>query len=239
MRPVFADIEIADNPVMLLVVGVFLLTFVAVCVIGFVVFSRGRRQGSATTWRLDVGGRVPVSQPLFDRIAQETRAAVAMPEVTPEVRETLDSLASVRRGLAVVYRTGLIVAGLAGLVGGILLLRMHSPGNTQVLPGAMIILLSLGALLSGLVPSRTVEPGEPLPAEMLRQMREKISVRLPDSTVTRVELGESELKRIAEMVRAGSSLPDALRAVYPPFDTLSRAEQGWIESTVATLVHKS
>ena len=239
MHPVFADVEIADNPMMLLVIGVFLLTFVAVCVIGFVMFSRGRREGTATTWRMDFGARVPVSPATFERLADETRAAVAIPEVAPETRATLNSLRSLRRGLVIGYRTGWIVLGLGGLVGGLLLLRSHTPANMQGLPGAIIILLSLGALLNGLVPSRTVDPGEPLPAETLRQMREKIRVEVTSPAVTHVQLGETELKRIADMVRAGSPMSDALRAVYPSFDGLSKAEQQWLESTVATLTHKS
>ena len=238
VHPVFADVEIADNPVMLLVAAVFLLTFVAVCVIGFVAFSRGRREGAATTWRLSSSG-LPVSQASFETLANETRAATAIPEVTPAVRETLYSLQSVRRGLAIFYRSGLIVAGLAGLAGGILLLRSHTPANMQGLPGAIIILLSLGALLSGLVPSRTVDPGDPLPPDMLRQMRDRISIQITDPAVTQVRLGESQLKRIADMVGAGSTMSDALRAVYPAYDGLSRAEQRWLESTVTTLMRRS
>src|SRR5688572_1733700 len=124
---------------MLLVVGVFLLTFVAVSVIGFVALSRGRREErGATTWRLNFGGRIPVSEASFQRIADETRAAVEVPKASAEVRETLNSLDSVRRGLAVGYRTLMILVGLAGLVGGILLVRSHTPGNMQGLPGAII-----------------------------------------------------------------------------------------------------
>ena len=239
MPSVFADVEITDNPVMLLVIGVFFLTFVAVCVIGLVMLSRGRREGSATTWRTDFSARVPVSPATFERLADETRTAVAIPEVAPEVRQTLNSLQSVRRGLATGYRAGLIIAGLAGLVGGILLVRSHTPANMQGLPGAIIILLSLGALLSGLVPSRTVDPGEPLDAETLRRMREKISVQVTAPTTTQIQLGASELKQVADMVRAGSAIPDAIRSVYPRFDDLSRAEQRWLESTVATIVQQS
>jgi hypothetical protein len=104
------------------------------------------------------------------------------------------------------------------------------------LPGAIIVLLALGALLNGLMPGPSVMPVEPLSPEVLRQMREKISIRVTTADPTEVKLGEADIRAVSEMLQSGTSLSDALRTVYPDFDALSDAEKHWLESTIATYV---
>ena len=104
------------------------------------------------------------------------------------------------------------------------------------LPGAIVLLLALGALLTGLVPGPAVRPVEPLDPELLRQMREKISVRAITAEPIAVKLGEADVRRVSEMLRRGSSPGDALRAVYPDFDALGDSERRWLESTISNYV---
>jgi hypothetical protein len=116
------------------------------------------------------------------------------------------------------------------------LVRSHTPANMNGLPGAIVLLLALGALFTGLVRGPTVRPVEPLAADLLRQMREKISVRVITAEPIEVKLGEADIQRVLEMLRRGSSTGEALRAVYPHFDTLGDSEKRWLESTIANYV---
>jgi hypothetical protein len=51
-----------------------------------------------------------------------------------------------------------------------------------------------------------------------------------------VKLGEADIRHVSEMLRRGSSTGDALRAVYPDFDTLGDSEKRWLESTISNYV---
>ena len=237
MLPTFvlAVVELND-PMLLLVVAIFIVTFVSVCALAYVVLAKRRRDGDQTTLDLQLGARLPLTNENFARAAELTAAAVSVPEISPAARANLERLASVRGTFVSVYRTILIAVGLVGLVAGGLLLRSHTPANTNGLPGAIVLLLALGALLTGLVPGPTVRTVEPLDPELLRQMREKISVRVITAEPIAVKLGEADIRRVSEMLRRGSSTGDALRAVYPDFDTLGESEKRWLESTMSNYV---
>lgn len=229
---VLAVLEMGKDPLLLLVAAVFIVTFVAVCALGYALLGKRRREGHGSTWRVEFGARLPVSEEhSFQRIAETTRAAVSPPRLDPETRATLDDLASLRRGFVSLYRTVLIAAGLAGLIAGGLLLKSHTPANMNGLPGAIVCFLALGALMSGLVPGRSVKPIEPLDPELRRQMGEKINVQVITAPLLEVTLGASEIRRLSDMLQQGASTPDALRAVYPAFDTLGDTERRWLEST--------
>ena len=237
MLPTFvlAVVEIND-PRLLWVAAIFILIFVSVCALAYVVLAKRRRDGDQTTLDLQLGARLPLTNENFVRAAEVTAAAVSVPEISPATRANLERLDSVRGTFVSVYRTILIAVGLVGLVAGGLLLRSHTPANTNGLPGAIVLLLALGALLTGLVPGPTVRPVEPLDPELLRQMREKISVRVITAEPIAVKLGEADIRRVSDMLRRGSSTGDALRAVYPDFDTLGESEKRWLESTMSNYV---
>ena len=235
---VLAVVEIND-PMLLLVVAVFILTFIVVCFIGWRMLVKVRRDGERMTWNLQFGTRLPVSKESFDRIASVTESAVSAPQVEPATRAHLERLDSVRGAFATVYRTLMIAVGIGGLIGGALLMRSHMPGNMNALPGTIILLLALGALLAGLVPGRSVAPLEPLAPELFRQMREKVKVQVITLPTTEVKLERSDVRRISEMLRQGGSVADALRAVYPPYETMDESEKRWLESTVAKYVQEA
>ena len=232
---VLAVVEIND-PMLLVVAAIFILTFVSVCAVAYVVLAKRRRQGDQTTWDLQMDARLPLTKDNFVRAVEATAAAVSVPEVTPATRANFERLDRARGTFVSIYRTILITVGLAGLVAGGLLVRSHTPGNMNGLPGAIVLLLALGALLTGLVPGPSVRPVEPLDPELLRQMREKISVRTITAEPITVKLGEADVRRISEMLRRGTSPGDALRAVYPDFDTLGESERRWLESMISNYV---
>jgi hypothetical protein len=118
-------------------------------------------------------------------------------------------------------------------------LRAHTPANMMGLPGAIVLLLALGALLKGLVPGPVLTPVAPLDPELLRQMREKISVRVITGEPIAVKLGEADIRRVSDMLRRGSSPGDALRAVYPNFDSLRDGEKRWLESTISNYIREA
>lgn len=232
---VLAVVEIND-PMLLVVAAVFILTFVGVCAIAYVVLAKRRPDGEQTTWQF--GARLPLTPDNFERVAAATAAAVSVPEVTPATRANFERLDRLRGTFVSIYRIIMITVGLAGLVAGGLMLRAHTPANMMGLPGAIVLLLALGALLKGLVPGPAFTPVEPLNPELLRQMREKISVRVITGEPIAVKLGEADVRRVSEMLRRGSSPGDALRAVYPDFDTLGDSEKRWLESTISNYVRE-
>lgn len=231
-----AVVEIND-PIILVVAAVFIVTFVGVCAVAYVVLAKRRRDGGQTTWQF--GARLPLTPETFERVAAGTAAAVSVPEVTPATRATFDGLDRLRGTLVSIYRISMITVGLVGLVAGGLMLRAHTSANMMGLPGAIIVLLALGALMQGLVPGPAVTPVEPLDPEQLRQMREKISVRVVTGEPIAVNLEAADIRRVSEMLRRGSSRGDALRAVYPDFDSLGDSEKRWLESTISNYIREA
>jgi hypothetical protein len=229
---VLAVVEIND-PMLLVVAAVFMLTFISVCVIAYVVLAKRRRDGE-TTWQFSA--RLPLTPENFERVASRTRAAVSASEVTPATRANFERLDRLRGTFVSIYRIVMITVGLAGLVAAGLIFRAHTPANMMGLPGAIVLLLALGALLKGLVPGPALTAVEPLDSDLLRQMREKISVRVITGEPIAVKLGEGDIRRVSEMLRRGSSPGDALRAVYPDFDGLGESEKRWLESTISNYV---
>lgn len=232
-RPLFSVVEIGDDPTMLLVAGVFVVIFIAVCAVAYFLLARGKTSGGpGTTWKFEFQGRLPVSKQTFDRIAEGTAAAVAMPERSDATRAQFDQLDRARGIFVSVYRIVFVTVGLAGLVGGILLLRAHTPANMIGLPGGIVVLLSLGALLKGLVPGPSVMPMEPLDREFVNQLKEKIKVQVLTSDPLTVRLGEPEMRKAGEMLRQGVPIADVVRAVYPAYEGLSDFEKRAVESAI-------
>ena len=95
-----------------------------------------------------------MSKHTFERIAHGAAAAMARPQISEATRAQLNQLDWARGVFVAVYRVLFVSVGLAGLTAGILLLRSHTSGNMHGLPGAIIVLLSLGALLKGSYPDR-------------------------------------------------------------------------------------
>jgi hypothetical protein len=146
--------------------------------------------------------------------------ATRPPEVSPEARALLDDLVPVRDTLRGFYQTVLIGFGVLGLVGAVALFIKHDPANMLGLCGAVLLLLSLGAILEGLVPKWKLGPKGPLFAGLA----DKVDVRISTQPVT-LTLSEADLATATKLREAGRSPDDIVRAVYPAYDQLGEHEQ--------------
>ena len=231
-KPVFGVVEIADDPAMLLLIGgIFIATFLAAGAIAWIVLAKGRSGVGATTWKVDLQGALPVSKRTFDRITEVTAASLERPQVSDATRAQLDQLARTRGLFASAYRMIMVGVGLAGLAGGLLLLRSHTPANMNGLPGGIVVLLSVGALLKGLAPGPSVVPMEPLDRASLAAMNEKIQVRVSTQPLT-VRLSDSDLHDAGELLRRGVPIAEVVRTVYPKYDSLDVFDQRALESAI-------
>lgn len=226
----------SDSRVLLVVVSVFVITFVLVCAVASILLRRRSGDPSRpSTWHFSFGTRLPVSKRTFDFAARQTAGAMSPPNVSAETRETLDALARLRGVFAGVYRVLMLIVGLIGLVAAGALFHTHTPGNMHGLPGAIILLLALGALLSALVPPPSVAPDmEPID----RRLLDKIKVRVTNSEPRTISLTAAELERAAALVRQGRDITDAARAVYRDYDVLDEAERRAMESMLAQAIEK-
>jgi len=230
MSRLFAIVEI-DGPLFLIIGGVFIVVFVVVSALAYLLLAKGRSTQSG--WHLNFRGRLPVSKPTFERMTAATAAARRVPDVSATTRARLDTLAGSRKTFVAVYRTVMIAVGLAGLMGAVFLLRSHTPGNMNGLPGGIILLLSLGALLNGLIPGPSIKPVELLDKDLRDQIRNKINVQVTTAEPLTLAVTENQLRRAAEMIRQGVSPEDAARAVAAANDSLSEADQQAIAAAVA------
>jgi len=165
-KPLFGVVEIGNDPMLLLIAGVFVVTFITVCAAAYVLLAKRRTDGLATSWKFELQSRLPVSKHTFERIA------MARPRVSEATRAQLNQLERARGVFVSVYRVLFISVGLAGLIAGILLLRSHTPANMLGLYGAIVVLFALGALLNGIVPGPSVVPMEPLSRVHLDQLKQ-------------------------------------------------------------------
>ena len=97
----------------------------------------------------------------------------------------------------------------------------------MLLPSALILLLSLGALLNGLAPSRTVDPIEPIDRELL----DRIQVRVSAEPLS-IRLSEEDVSRARNMRDAGTSLDAIARVVYRDYVLLEEFEREAIRSAL-------
>jgi hypothetical protein len=242
-------VEIGDDPMILLIGGVFIVTFLVVCLGAYLLLPKRRPDAPATTlrqaqgrpeqrrrttWGFQLQSRLPVSKQTFEQIAQATAAATARPQIRPATRAQPNQLDTARAVFVSIYRVLMITVGLAGLVAAFFLIRSHTSGNQQGLPGAIILLFSLGALLKGLVPGPSIVSSvEPLDSTLLDQLKQKIDIQVITSQPLAVTMSESDIRLAAEMLRRGAPIADVARAVHPGYTGLSDADKRSIESAIA------
>ena len=235
MRPsgLLGVVEIGADPTLLIVGAVFIATFIAVATAGYLLLRKARTDTATPTWQFQLQARLPVSKPTFDQISRATHAAMETPEIGPTMRAQFDRIDRARSVFVSVYRVVMIVIGLAGITAGALLMRSHTGANMQGLPGAIILLVSFGALLNGLIPGPSIRPSvTPLDRALLEEARRKINVQVNDAGPLQVTLSESELRRAAELLRGGIPVADAVRAIYPSYDNLDGMEQQAMQSLI-------
>jgi hypothetical protein len=231
LRPLLAIVEIGDDPMLLVIGGVFILTFMLACAVAYLLLARG--DPSQSGWHLHFQRRLPVSQRTFEQIANATAAAIAKPETSAARRAQLDELGRKRGAFVVVYRTVMIASGLVALTAAVLLLRSHTPANMNGLPGGIVLLISLGLLMNGLIPGPSIVPVvDPLNADLVDQIKNKIKLQVSTAEPLTVALNESQMRLGAEMLSQGVPLADVARAVYANYDNHSETDKRSIEVAV-------
>jgi hypothetical protein len=228
-KPLFGVVEIGNDPMLLLIAGVFVVTFITVCAAAYVLLAKRRTDGLATSWKFELQSRLPGSKHTFERIAAGTAATMARPRISEATRAQLNQLERARGVFVSVYRVLFISVGLAGLIAGILLLRSHTPANMLGLYGAIVVLFALGALLNGIVPGPSVVPMEPLSRVHLDQLKQKIKVQVFTSEPLTVTLSAAEIRAAREMLRRGVPIADAVGAVYPGYEGLVESDKRALE----------
>jgi hypothetical protein len=228
-----AVVEI-EGTTALLVLAVFLVSFVLVCLVAYwLVASAKRGTGGTSTWDIDITSRLPVSKSTFERLADLTEAAVSRPELTPEKQAFLEDLADTRTTALGAYRLGMIAVGLVGVVVAILWFRDATSANMLGLPAAIVMLLSLGAILEGILPKRArhIEPIDP-------RLFDKVKVQVSKEPMT-VRLDGADMRKAADILRQGGSPDEAARAVYTEYDALSAFERAAVRDAIVDAIRRT
>ncbi|MFN3326908.1 MAG: hypothetical protein ACK5AZ_25725 [Bryobacteraceae bacterium] len=235
-------VDIQSESLALLIGAVFTLTFLAAFAITcLMVFKRVFKRrpgpnGASSMWEFDLSGRLPVSKSSSDRIANVTAAALSRPELTPEKQERLDRMARTRLILVRVYRVVMIAVGLVGLAGAAFLFQGATPANMQALPASIILLLSLGSLLNGLIPRQSITGKVP---RLDTGLLDRVHVQVTKPEPVTIQWTDFDLVRTAELFRQGWSAADVSRAVYPGYDGLGEFEKRAVQSTLENAVKRS
>ena len=98
------------------------------------------------------------------------------------------------------------------------------------LPVGIIFLVSVGVLVSGIVPSRTVDPIEPIDPKLLRNVH--VNVGTPALTV---QLDEATTRGAIELLAQELSPDSGAREVTVGYEQLSEAEKQQVRWAIETL----
>jgi hypothetical protein len=229
-----AVVDLGGDPRWLgVIAGVFVLTFLAVCGIAYLLLARRTRHSpGGSTWQFNMQGQVPVSKGAVDLISKAAAVGMSRPELTPGTRARLGAMAGSRGTFVTIYRVLMIAIGLIGLTAAGFLIRAHTPGNQYLLPGGILALLSLGALLNGLIPGPSIVPVEPLEPDLF----DNIKVEVTTGSPLTISLSELDIQQAAHALRQGLSITDAARAVHEGYDQLDEVEKRAFESALEQAV---
>jgi hypothetical protein len=122
----------------------------------------------------------------------------------------------------------MMIVGVAGMIASAFLFRDATPGNMLGLPASIVLLLALGAFLSGLLPSRSIVGVEPIDRALL----DKLNFRVARSDPRVMSLSELDIERAADNLRAGASIEEAARQVYPEYEELDDFAKRALHSAV-------
>jgi hypothetical protein len=184
----------------------------------------------ATTFEVSTSGTLPVSPGTVDLASRVVDAFVKRPPPFPEHAATMERIASFRGALFTGYRGVMILIGVLGSVAGAGLLLSHTPANQLGLPGGILLLLSLGALLNGLVPKRSL--ADTIGPLDFRPLLDKVQININQNQPLRVSMTEAQMTRAVEMIRDGLPISEAARTVYPEFDRLDTFSKAALESAL-------
>lgn len=232
MKLLTAVVEI-EGTAGLIVLAMFAIVFALVAFLAWIVVrnvTASRTKDPATTWRVSTNVPLPLSKAAFDRVAQALPRAMSRPSLTSDQQQFVSGLAGTRKTLARGVRLAFIIAGLAGIGVSIAIYRDYRDDEMILLPVGIIVLLSLGAILNGLVPSRVVDPIEPIDPEFFRNVH--VHVGTPSVSV---QLDEATTRKAIELLARGLSPERVAREVTTGYERLSEAEQQQVQRAIALL----
>ena len=117
-----------------------------------------------------------------------------------------------------------IISGIAGIGLSIAIYRGYRDDEMILLPVGIIFLLSLGVLLNGIIPSRVVDPIEPMDPEFFRNVH--FHAGTPSLSV---QLDEATTRKAVELLERGLSPESVAHEVTTGYERLSDAEQKQVQ----------
>lgn len=232
MKLLTAVVEI-EGTAGLIALAVFAVVFGLVAFLAWMIVrnaTASRVKDAATTWRFSTNVPLPLSKGAFDRVARAAPRAMSRPSLTTEQQQFVTGLAATRKKLARGVRLAFIVAGIGGIGLSIAIYRDYRDDEMILLPVGIIALLSLGAILNGIVPSRVVDPIEPIDPELFRNVH--VHVGTPSLSV---QLDEAATAKAIELLKRGLSPERVAREVTTGYERLSEAEQQQVQWAIESL----
>jgi hypothetical protein len=92
--------------------------------------------------------------------------------------------------------------------------------------------VSLGALLNGFIPPRSIRPITPLDPAFLGEAKKKVRIQVSHAAPLQINLSAPDLQRAAESFRRGVPAAEVARAIFPSYDTLDDMERHALESLI-------
>lgn len=229
MNLLIAVVEI-EGTTGVIILAMFAIVFVIVAAVAWAILRNVSRTRGAATWRSSTNIPLPVSQATFDQLARVGTKAISRPSLTPDQRQFVTGLATTRRKLATGYRLGLIIAGIGGVGLSIAIYLGYRDDEMILLPVGIIFLVSLGILLSGLIPNRTVDPIEPIDPELFRNVHMNVSTQ-----PLAIQFDDATTQKAIELLKRGVGLESVAREITPGYDGLSEGEQRQVHDAVLLL----
>ena len=229
MTSLIAVVQI-DGIAAVIVLAVFVLVFALVAVLAWFVVRNLTAKGSTdrATWRFSTNIPLPPrSRTTVDRLVRQARSR---PSLTSEQQQFVAGLASTRKKLASGIRLAFVVAGLGGIGLSIAIYRDYRDEEMILLPVGIIFLLSVGVLMSGIVPSRVIEPIAPIDPGLFRNVH--INVDAPSLTV---QLDDATRRKAVELLERGLGPESVAREVTTGYERLSEAEKQEVQQAIGML----
>ena len=231
MNLLIAVVEI-DGATGVIVLAVFATVFVLVALLAWMIMrnTTASRLTNTSARRLSTNIQLPVSRATFDGLVRAGRQALSRPSLTPEQQRVVSGFATTRKQLAAGLRLGLVLGGLVGIGVSIAIYRDYGDDEMILLPVGIIFLVSVGVLVSGIVPSRTIDPIEPIDPELLRNVHVEVG-----TPALSVQLDEPTTRKALELLDRGLSPESVAREVTVGYGQLSQAEKDQIRGAIELL----
>ena len=228
MTSLIAVVQI-DGIAAVIVLAVFALVFTLVAVLAWLIVRNmtANRSADRATWRFSTNIPLPRSRTTVDRLVRQMRSR---PSLTSEQQQFVTGLATTRKKLASGIRLALIVAGLGGIALSIAIYRDYRDEEMILLPVGIIFLLSLGVLMSGIVPSRVIDPIAPIDPGLFRNVHINV-----DAPSLKVQLDDATTRKAIELLERGLGPESVAREVTTGYERLSEAEKHEVQQAIGML----